>query len=109
LASREWARRSITPCRCTCSNASPYLGYRPEDCPESARAARETLALPIYPELEERQLQYVVDTIAGFYRQAVSDMDLSTAFKAYDVRGRIPDELNPETGVPDRPGLCRVA
>ena len=27
----------------------------------------------------------------------MSDMDLSTAFKAYDVRGRIPDELNPET------------
>ncbi len=24
------------------------------------------------------------------------DMDLSRSFKAYDVRGRIPDELNPE-------------
>ena len=46
-----------------------YLGYKPEDCPESARAGSETLALPIYPELEERQLQYVVDTIAGFYRE----------------------------------------
>jgi dTDP-4-amino-4,6-dideoxygalactose transaminase len=46
-----------------------YLGYRPGDCPESARAAGETLALPIYPELEERQLQYVVDTIARFYRR----------------------------------------
>ena len=45
-----------------------YLGYRPEDCPESAKAASETLALPIYPELAEAQLQYVVDTIAGFYR-----------------------------------------
>jgi dTDP-4-amino-4,6-dideoxygalactose transaminase len=45
-----------------------YLGYKPEDCPESARAASETLALPIYPELTEAQLQYVVDTIAGFYR-----------------------------------------
>ncbi|MGH8249534.1 MAG: DegT/DnrJ/EryC1/StrS family aminotransferase [Steroidobacteraceae bacterium] len=44
-----------------------HLGYRPEDCPESARAAQETLALPIYPELVEKQLQYVVDTIAGFY------------------------------------------
>lgn len=44
-----------------------YLGYKPEDCPESAKAAGETLALPIYPELEERQLQYVVDAIAGFY------------------------------------------
>jgi len=44
-----------------------HLGYRPEDCPESARAANETLALPIYPELSERQLQYVVDSIAAFF------------------------------------------
>ncbi len=44
-----------------------YLGYHPEDCPESTRAAGETLALPIYPELVEQQLQYVVDTIAVFY------------------------------------------
>jgi dTDP-4-amino-4,6-dideoxygalactose transaminase len=46
-----------------------YLGYKPEDCPESAKAAGETLALPIYPELTEAQLQYVVDTIAAFYRK----------------------------------------
>ncbi len=46
-----------------------YLGHKPEDFPESARASRETLALPIYPELTEPQLQYVVDTIAGLFRQ----------------------------------------
>ena len=45
-----------------------YLGYRPEDCPQSARAARETLALPIYPVLTETQLQYVVDSIASFLK-----------------------------------------
>lgn len=44
-----------------------YLGGKDGDCPESERAARETLALPIYPELREEQLQYVVDTIARFY------------------------------------------
>ncbi len=45
-----------------------YLGYRSGDFPQSERAAAETLALPIFPELAETQLQYVVDTIVGFYR-----------------------------------------
>ncbi len=46
-----------------------YLGHRPEDFPESLRATRETLALPIYPELSESQLQLVVDTIAAFFHR----------------------------------------
>lgn len=45
-----------------------YLGHKPEDFPESLKASRESLALPIYPELEESQLQYVVDTIAACFR-----------------------------------------
>jgi dTDP-4-amino-4,6-dideoxygalactose transaminase len=46
-----------------------YLGHRPEDFPESLRASRETLALPIYPELAAEQLQHVVDSIAQFLRR----------------------------------------
>jgi dTDP-4-amino-4,6-dideoxygalactose transaminase len=45
-----------------------YLGHLPEDFPESLRASRESLALPIYPELDESQLQYVVDKIAAHFR-----------------------------------------
>jgi dTDP-4-amino-4,6-dideoxygalactose transaminase len=44
-----------------------YLGGKPGDCPEAERAARETIALPIYPELTPEQLKYVVDVISLFY------------------------------------------
>src|SRR6267154_3198679 len=44
-----------------------YLNHRAGDFPQSERAAAETLALPIYPELNEAQLAYVVATIAEFY------------------------------------------
>jgi dTDP-4-amino-4,6-dideoxygalactose transaminase len=44
-----------------------YLGGKNGDFPRAEQAAAETLALPIYPELSQTQLQYVVDTIAAHY------------------------------------------
>jgi len=44
------------------------LGYGSADLPRSHAASKETLALPIYPELSDTQRQYVVHTIAAFYK-----------------------------------------
>src|SRR5438876_5636 len=43
-----------------------YLGYKKGDLPETERAAGETLALPIYPEISREAQRYVVKTIAEF-------------------------------------------
>jgi dTDP-4-amino-4,6-dideoxygalactose transaminase len=44
-----------------------YLGYPPGTFPESERAAAETLAIPIYPELTDDQLGTVVARVAEFF------------------------------------------
>ncbi|MFP5263188.1 MAG: DegT/DnrJ/EryC1/StrS family aminotransferase [Blastocatellia bacterium] len=43
------------------------LGYSAGDLPESERAAQEALAIPVYPELDAKQQEYVVNNIAAFY------------------------------------------
>jgi len=45
-----------------------FLGYTAGDLPESERASRETLALPVYPELMPEQQEYVADKMAEFFR-----------------------------------------
>jgi dTDP-4-amino-4,6-dideoxygalactose transaminase len=49
----------------TCFTA---LGHRTGDFPQAEAAAQETLALPIYPELEREAQEYVVACIREFFR-----------------------------------------
>lgn len=44
-----------------------YLDYPEGAFPESEKAAAETLALPIYPELTDAQAAWVVESIKAFY------------------------------------------
>ncbi|MCP4399098.1 MAG: DegT/DnrJ/EryC1/StrS family aminotransferase [bacterium] len=44
------------------------LGYQEEDFPEAEKAALETIALPVYPELTQEQQDYVIETIRKFYQ-----------------------------------------
>ena len=44
-----------------------YLGYKVGDLPETERAAREILALPIYPEISREAQRHVVSSIAEFF------------------------------------------
>jgi len=46
-----------------------YLGGRAGDFPESERAARETLALPVFPELSAEQKLFLAYTLAEFSRE----------------------------------------
>ncbi len=46
-----------------------YLGVKPGAFPESERAAKESLAIPVYPELNAAQARYVVESIAEFVGQ----------------------------------------
>jgi len=44
-----------------------YLGHKEGDFPEAERAAKETLALPVYPELTIGQKMYIIEKIRNFF------------------------------------------
>lgn len=46
-----------------------YLGYKSGDFPVSEKAAKTSLAIPVYPELTTEQQAYIVDIISDFFKK----------------------------------------
>ncbi|MGC8766375.1 MAG: DegT/DnrJ/EryC1/StrS family aminotransferase [Brevinematia bacterium] len=45
-----------------------YLGYKEGDLPNTEKAAREVLSLPIFPGLSYKEIEYVVDMVYKFFK-----------------------------------------
>ena len=46
--------------------AYKYLNHTEEDFPEATKASREIVSLPMFPELNESQIQYIAESIKSF-------------------------------------------
>jgi dTDP-4-amino-4,6-dideoxygalactose transaminase len=67
LTKREIGTEIYYPIGLHLQKCFAHLGYKEGDLPETERATRESLALPIYPEISREAQRYVVDAIAEFF------------------------------------------
>ncbi len=67
LADRKIGSEIYYPLPLHLQPAFSYLGLKAGDLPVAEQAAREVLALPMFPELTEAEIKLVVDSIADFY------------------------------------------
>jgi dTDP-4-amino-4,6-dideoxygalactose transaminase len=67
LEKREIGTAIYYPVGLHLQKAFDYLGHKRGDLPETERAADETLALPIFPEISHEAQSYVVEAIAQFF------------------------------------------
>ena len=46
-----------------------YLGYKKNSLPETEKACQEVLSLPIYPELSQKEQDFIINKIKEFYKK----------------------------------------
>jgi dTDP-4-amino-4,6-dideoxygalactose transaminase len=50
-------------------NAYKYLGHKPNDFPIASSFQNQILSLPIFPELKQEQILFIVNSIKDFYHK----------------------------------------
>lgn len=69
LASKGVGSAAFYPVPLHLQKAFNYLGYKEGDLPVAEMLAKQTVCLPIFPELTEEELNYVVESIKAFYKE----------------------------------------
>lgn len=46
-----------------------HLKYKPEDFPESSKASREVVSLPLYPQATNKDVEYVIESIRRYFNK----------------------------------------
>jgi len=68
LADKEIETGAFYPVPLHLQKAFSYLGYKGGDMPVSEMLSKETVCLPIFPELTDEEADAVIAAIKGFYR-----------------------------------------
>jgi dTDP-4-amino-4,6-dideoxygalactose transaminase len=68
LASRGVGSAAFYPVPLHLQKAFVNLGYKEGDLPVAEKITKQTVCLPIFPELNDDELKYVVDAVKSFYR-----------------------------------------
>ena len=68
LASKGVGSAAFYPVPLHLQKAFDYLGYKEGDLPVAEKITKQTVCLPIFPELTQEELEYIVSSVKEFYK-----------------------------------------